>query len=56
LILAELHESGFDRERGRAAQRIMNQLHGLYPIRNEDFLYALSTFIDEPIRWNARFG
>ena len=56
LILAELLESGYDSERGRAAQRIMNRLHGLYPIRNEDFLYVLSTFIFEPIRWNARFG
>jgi hypothetical protein len=56
LILAELLESGYDSERGRAAQRIMNRLHGLYPIRNEDFLYVLSTFVYEPIRWNARFG
>ena len=24
--------------------------------RNEDFLYVLSTFVFEPIRWNARFG
>ena len=56
LILAELLESGYDSERGRAAQRTMNRLHGLYPIRNEDFLYVLSTFIYEPIRWNARFG
>jgi mpaB/rubber oxygenase-like protein len=56
LILAELLESGYDSDRGRAAQRTMNRLHGLYPIRNEDFLYVLSTFVYEPIRWNARFG
>ena len=56
LILAELLESGYDSERGRAAQRTMNRLHGRYPIRNEDFLYVLSTFVYEPIRWNARFG
>jgi hypothetical protein len=56
LILAELLESGYDSERGRAAQRIMNRLHGLYPILNADFLYVLSTFVFEPIRWNARFG
>jgi hypothetical protein len=56
LILAELLESGYDSERGRAAQRIMNRLHGLYSIRNDDFLYVLSTFVYEPIRWNARFG
>jgi hypothetical protein len=56
LILAELLESGYDSERGRAAQRIMNRLHGRYPICNDDFLYVLSTFVYEPIRWNARFG
>ena len=56
LLLAELLESGYDSERGRAAQRIMNRLHGRYPIRNEDFLYVLSTFVYEPVRWNARFG
>jgi hypothetical protein len=56
LILAELLENGYDSERGRAAMRIMNRLHGLYPIDNEDFLYTLSTFIFEPLRWNARFG
>lgn len=56
LILSEMLEWGYDSERGRAAQRIMNRLHSLYPIRNEDFLYVLSTFIYEPIRWNTRFG
>jgi hypothetical protein len=56
LLLAQLLEWGYDSERGRAALRIMNRLHGLYPIRNEDFLYVLSTFVYEPIRWNARFG
>jgi hypothetical protein len=49
-------QGGYDSERGRAAQRIMNGLHRLYPIQNEDFLYVLSTFVYEPIRWNARFG
>jgi hypothetical protein len=34
----------------------MNQLHGRFDIANEDFLYVLSTFIYEPIRWNERFG
>src|SRR5206468_7386433 len=31
-------------------------LHGRFEIANEDFLYVLSTFVFEPIRWNARFG
>ncbi len=34
----------------------MNLIHGHYAIANEDFLYVLSTFIYEPIRWNERFG
>ncbi len=27
-----------------------------FKISNDDFLYVLSTFIYEPIRWNVRFG
>jgi hypothetical protein len=34
----------------------MNQQHGRYPIPNDEYLYTLSTFIYEPIRWNDRFG
>jgi hypothetical protein len=34
----------------------MNQIHGRFEIANSDFLYVLSTFIFEPIRWNANFG
>lgn len=56
LSLSELLEHGYHSERGRAAQRITNRLRGLYPIRDEDCLHALSAFIYEPIGWNARFG
>jgi hypothetical protein len=56
LILAEILENGYDSERGRAALRRMNQLHGRFNIPNDEFLYVLSTFVLEPIRWNARFG
>src|SRR5437868_1182279 len=56
LIVSELMEWGYDSERGRAALRRLNQLHGRFAIRNDDFLYVLSTFVYEPIRWNARFG
>jgi hypothetical protein len=56
LILSEVLENGYDSERGRAALRRMNRQHGHYPISNEEFVYVLSTFIYEPIRWNARFG
>ena len=56
IIVSELMEHGYDSERGRAALRRMNQLHGRFTIANEDFLYVLSTFVYEPIRWNLRFG
>ncbi len=56
LIVSELMEWGYDSERGKAALRRMNQLHGRFAISNDDFRYVLSTFVYEPIRWNARFG
>jgi len=56
LILAEILEHGYDSQRGRAALRRMNRLHARYAIPNDELLYVLSTFIYEPIRWNARFG
>lgn len=56
LILSEILEHGYDSERGLAALRRMNQMHGRYPIANADYLYVLSTFIFEPIRWIGRFG
>jgi hypothetical protein len=56
LILSTIAERGYDDPRGRAAIRRMNQIHGRFQIENDDFLYVLSTFVLEPIRWNARFG
>ena len=56
LILSTIAESGYDSEEGRRAIRRMNRLHGRFEIANRDFLYVLSTFVYEPIRWNARFG
>jgi len=56
LILSEILEHGYDSERGRAALRRMNRLHGRFPISNQAFLYVLSTFVFEPIRWIDRFG
>lgn len=56
LIVSEIIEHGFDSERGGRAIARMNALHGRYKIANEDFLYVLSTFVFEPIRWNARYG
>jgi ER-bound oxygenase mpaB/B'/Rubber oxygenase, catalytic domain len=56
LILSEIVEHGYDSERGRAALKRMNQQHGTYRISNEEFLYVLTTFVFEPIRWMERFA
>ena len=56
LILSTIVEAGYDSEAGKRAIRQMNRIHGRFDIENEDFLYVLSSFVFEPIRWNARFG
>lgn len=56
LLIAEITEWGYDSERGREAIRRINRIHGQFKIGNDDLLYVLSTFVFEPIRWNARFG
>jgi hypothetical protein len=56
LILSTIVEAGYDSEEGKGAIRQMNRIHGRSEISNEDFLYVLSSFVFEPIRWNARFG
>ena len=56
LLISSFAEAGYDSEAGRRAIRRMNRIHGRFGISNDDFLYVLSTFVFEPIRWNARFG
>lgn len=56
IIVSELMEHGYDSDRGTRALARLNQQHGRFTIANDDFRYVLSTFIYEPIRWNARFG
>jgi hypothetical protein len=56
ILLAEFLENGLDSERGREAIRRMNQIHRQYNISNDDYLYVLTTFIFEPIRWIDRYG
>lgn len=56
LILSQIYEYGYDSERGQAALRRMNEIHGRFKIANGDFLYVLSTFVFEPARWLDRFG
>ncbi|GAB4496178.1 MAG: oxygenase MpaB family protein [Saprospiraceae bacterium] len=56
LILSEILENGYDSPRGRAALVRMNKQHGRFQIPNDEFLYTLSTFIYEPVRWSDRYG
>jgi hypothetical protein len=56
IIISELMEWGYDSERGKRALRRMNQMHSRFDISNDDFRYVLSTFVFEPIRWNASYG
>lgn len=56
IIVVEISKWGYDDTRGKQAIERMNAIHSRFKIANEDFLYVLSTFIYDPIRWNARFG
>jgi hypothetical protein len=56
LILSTIAEAGYSSEEGKRAIRRMNRIHGRFEITNDDFLYVLSSFVFEPIRWNRRFG
>jgi ER-bound oxygenase mpaB/B'/Rubber oxygenase, catalytic domain len=56
ILISEIGFYGYDSPQGRAAIKRMNQIHGRYQIPNEEFLYVLSTFVFEPIRWNAKYG
>jgi ER-bound oxygenase mpaB/B'/Rubber oxygenase, catalytic domain len=56
IIISTIGFYGYDSPEGRAAIRRMNQIHGRYQIPNEEFLYVLSTFVFEPIRWNTKYG
>jgi hypothetical protein len=56
IVVSEIMEHGYDSERGAKAIARMNEIHGRFKISNQDYLYVLSTFIYEPIRWNVSFG
>lgn len=56
LIGYEMAADGFDSERGRAAARHLNRIHGKYRIPNDDFRYVLATTVVGPKRWIDRFG
>jgi hypothetical protein len=56
LILDAVLEHGFDHPIGRAAIRRMNQMHGAYPISNDDLRYVLAAFVVVPVRWLRDYG
>src|SRR5437870_685660 len=56
LILDTVLEYGFDHPTGRAAIRRMNQMHGAYPISNDDLRYVLAAFVVAPVRWLRDYG
>jgi hypothetical protein len=56
ILVAEMCEWGYEDGRGKEALERMNWAHAHYKIANDDFLYVLSTFIYEPVRWIDAFG
>ncbi|MCB1743320.1 MAG: DUF2236 domain-containing protein [Gammaproteobacteria bacterium] len=56
ILIAELCEWGFENGRGAEALARINWAHAHFRIDNDDYLYVLSTFVFEPIRWIDRFG
>ena len=54
--VSELMEHGYDSKPGKDALERLWAVQGGSPLSQEDFLYFLSAFVFEPIRWNARFG
>jgi hypothetical protein len=55
ILVAEMCEWGYEEGRGREALERMNWAHAHFKIANDDFLYVLSTFVYEPIRWIDRY-
>lgn len=56
LLVAEMCKWGYESGRGKEALKRMNWAHGHFQISNDDFLYVLSTFIYEPVRWIDAVG
>ncbi|MEL6247846.1 MAG: oxygenase MpaB family protein [Cyanobacteria bacterium J06648_16] len=56
LMVSLILKWGHDSPKGQAVIQRMNQIHGHFPISNADYLYVLSTFVYEPVRWIERFG
>jgi hypothetical protein len=56
LLVATFMQNGYHDGAGSMAIEHTNKIHGLYRIENEEFLFVLSTFIFEPIKWIDAHG
>ena len=56
VLMTLMIKHGFNSEPGDWAIQRINWIHSHYNIRNEDFLFVLSTFLCEPVRWIERYG
>lgn len=56
LVLESVLDEGMESQKGRAAVRRMNQMHGSYDISNDDMRYVLATFVVIPQRWIRDYG
>lgn len=56
LMVAELLRHGPDSPDGQAVIQRLNRIHGHYANANADFLFVLSGFVAEPIRWLEHYG
>jgi hypothetical protein len=56
LIGQEATVDGIDSERGHAAVRRLNRIHGHYDIPDDELAYVLATTIVGPVRWISAYG
>ncbi|KAH9293100.1 hypothetical protein KI387_041695, partial [Taxus chinensis] len=56
ILIQEIFLHHVDSRRGSLAIRRLNFIHGHYNISNADFLYTLSLFMLEPIRFSTTYG
>ena len=55
-LLLSMVEDKLNTPLAQLALHRLNEIHGKYKITNEDFLYILTIFIVEPVRWINRCG
>eukprot|EP00698_Gefionella_okellyi_P006108 TRINITY_DN15568_c0_g1_i1.p1 TRINITY_DN15568_c0_g1~~TRINITY_DN15568_c0_g1_i1.p1 ORF type:complete len:322 (+),score=58.53 TRINITY_DN15568_c0_g1_i1:90-1055(+) len=56
LLMSFMLEYGPTSDKGSSALQRMNEIHSHYKISNDDYIFVLSTFILEPIRFSSRFS